>query len=359
VSGSPSPKASPTPNALTAPSSGDPRVTILGAGSWGTALAAVLARAGRSVCLWTIEDEVVADLNQRHRNTKYLPGIELPAAVSAHRDSAAALAGAQFVVWALPMAVLRPVALQVSSQVAPAWAPGGAAGPVHVSLAKGLEKATHRRPTQVLHEVFPTGRIAALLGPSHAEEVARGVPTTVAACADDPATARDVQALFHGERFRVYTNDDLPGSEYGTALKNVIAVAAGISDGLGFGDNTKGALVTRGLAEMSRLGIALGGRRETFFGLTGLGDLVTTAFSRWSRNRHVGEELGRGLPLATILGSMTQVAEGVPTSRVALELARERNVEVPIIEQVTAVLFEDKSPRDALLDLLARDARRE
>jgi glycerol-3-phosphate dehydrogenase (NAD(P)+) len=277
--------------------------------------------------------------------------VELPPGARATTDLAAALAGAEFVVWAVPVAVLRDVALQVSSQLPP--------GAVLVSLAKGLERGTHARPTQVLREALPGKPVAALLGPSHAEEVARGVPTTVAACSDEAATAGATQALFHAERFRVYTNDDLPGSEYGTALKNVIAVAAGISDGLGFGDNTKGALVTRGLAEMSRLGVALGGRKETFFGLTGLGDLVTTAFSRWSRNRHVGEELGRGVPLATVLGSMTQVAEGVPTSRVALELARDRNVDVPIIEQVTAVLFESKSPRDALLDLLARDPRRE
>jgi len=327
------------------------RVAILGGGSWGTAIACVLARAGHPTTIWTVEPDVAQDLSQNRRNSKYLPDVELPLGAAAHTDSAAALAGAEFVVWAVPVAVLRPVALQVSSQL-----PSGAA---LVSLAKGLERGTHARPTQVLREALPGKPVAALLGPSHAEEVARGVPTTVAACSDDPETARATQALFHGERFRVYTNDDVPGSEYGTALKNVIAIAAGISDGLGFGDNTKGALVTRGLAEMSRLGVALGGRKETFFGLTGLGDLVTTAFSRWSRNRHVGEELGRGVPLATVLGSMTQVAEGVPTSRVALELARDRNVEVPIIEQVTAVLFESKSPRDALLDLLARDPRRE
>jgi len=327
------------------------RVTILGGGSWGTAIAAVLARGGHQASIWTVEPDVALDLRQNRRNSKYLPDVELPPGAEAHTDLAVALEGAEFVVWAVPVAVLRSVALQVSSQLPP--------GAVVVSLAKGLERGTHARPTQVLREALPGLPVAALLGPSHAEEVARGVPTTVAACSDDAACARATQALFHGERFRVYTNDDLPGSEYGTALKNVIAVAAGISDGLGFGDNTKGALVTRGLAEMSRLGVALGGRKETFFGLTGLGDLVTTAFSRWSRNRHVGEELGRGVPLATVLGSMTQVAEGVPTSRVALELAQDRKVDVPIIEQVTAVLFESKPPRDALLDLLARDPRRE
>jgi len=326
-------------------------ITVLGAGSWGTALAAVLARGGRRVRLWTVEPEVAADIWSQGKNSKYLPDIDLPSGIEAFLEAPRALAEAGCVVWALPVPVLREAAEKVGPLV-PEQA-------IHVSVAKGLEKDTHRRPTQVLAEVFPRGAIAALLGPSHAEEVAAGVPTTVAACSDDAATASSVQTLFHGDRFRVYTNDDLAGSEYGTALKNVIALAAGISDGLGFGDNTKGALVTRGLAEMSRLGVALGGRRETFFGLTGLGDLVTTAFSRWSRNRHVGEELGRGRELAAILGSMTQVAEGVPTSRAALELARERSVDVPIIEQVVAVLFEGKSPRAALLDLLARDPRRE
>ena len=326
-------------------------VTILGGGSWGTALAIVLARGGRKVRLWTVEPQVVADIRDRRRNSKYLPDKELPAGIEGFLEAPQALHQAGSVVWALPVPVLREVAAQVASAV-----PRQAA---LVSVAKGLEQVTHRRPTQVLEEIFPGRELVALLGPSHAEEVAAGVPTTVAACASDPAAAAAVQALFHGDRFRVYTNDDVAGSEYGTALKNVIAVAAGISDGLGFGDNTKGALVTRGLAEMSRLGVALGGRRETFFGLTGLGDLVTTAFSRFSRNRHVGEELGRGRELTAVLGSMTQVAEGIPTSRVALELARERNVEVPIIEQVVAVLFEGKSPRAALLDLLARDPRRE
>jgi glycerol-3-phosphate dehydrogenase (NAD(P)+) len=327
------------------------RVAVLGAGSWGTALGALLVKGGADTVLWTVEAEVAERITKAHENPKYLPGIPLPAPLRATSDARQALAGAGAVVWAIPLRYLREVAERVAAEVPPAAA--------CVSVAKGLEPGTRLRPTQILAETVPGRPVAALLGPSLAEEVARGVPTSVAACAADLEVARRVQRLFHADSVRVYTNDDPVGAEYAAALKNVMAVAAGLSDGLGFGDNTKGALVTRGLAEMSRLGIALGGRRETFFGLTGVGDLVTTSFSRKSRNRHVGEQVGRGRALDAVLGEMTQVAEGVPASRVALELARERDVEVPIIEQVVAVLFEGKSPRAALMDLLARDPRRE
>jgi len=230
---------------------------------------------------------------------------------------------------------------------------------VLVSLAKGFELGTLARPTQILEDTVAGHPVAALLGPSHAEEVTRGLPTVVSACSPDEGTAERVQRLFHGERFRVYRNTDLLGAECATALKNVMAVAAGISDGLGYGDNTKGALLTRGLAEMSRLGVGLGGRHETFYGLTGVGDLVTTSFSRYSRNRHVGEEIGKGRPLSSVLEKMTQVAEGVPTSTAAREIAREAGIEVPITEQVAAVLFEDKPPREAMMDLMARVPRPE
>lgn len=324
---------------------------VIGAGAWGTALAALLARDGGPVLAWTPESDVAAAITRDHENLKYLPGIRLPDAVRATDEVEKGLGEAPVVVWAVPTQALASVARRFSSVLSP--------GALFVSAAKGLEQETHLRPSQVLERALPGHALAALLGPSHAEEVARGVPTSVVASAADPEVARRVQGLFHGESFRVYANDDLPGSEYATALKNVIAVAAGISDGLGFGDNTKGALVTRGLAEISRLGTALGGRRETFFGLTGVGDLVTTAFSRFSRNRHVGEQVGKGRSLEAVLGEMTQVAEGVTTSKAAVELARERGIDVPIMEQVVAVLFEGKQPRKALLDLLARDPRRE
>jgi glycerol-3-phosphate dehydrogenase (NAD(P)+) len=327
------------------------KVAVLGAGSWGTTLGALLAQGGAETTLWTVEAAVAERIASAHENPKYLPGIPLPEPLRATTDARRALAGAEAAVWAIPLRYLREVAERVAGDV-PAEA-------ICVSVAKGLEPGTRLRPTEILARTVPGRALAALLGPSLAEEVARGVPTSVAACAADLEVARAVQRLFHVASVRVYTNDDPVGAEYGAALKNIMAVAAGLSDGLGYGDNTKGALVTRGLAEMSRLGVALGGRRETFFGLTGVGDLVTTCSSPKSRNRHVGEQVGRGRPLGAVLGEMTQVAEGVPASRVALELARARGVEVPIIEQVVAVLFEGKSPRAALLDLLARDPRRE
>jgi glycerol-3-phosphate dehydrogenase (NAD(P)+) len=327
------------------------RIAVLGLGAWGTAVSIMLVRAGHSVTAWTVEEPVAREINEWRSNGKYLPGIDTPPQLQATLEAGEALAGAEFVIWALPTQVLRSVGAGVGQFVPPEA--------VMVSLAKGFELKSHARPTEVLEQTVPACTAAALLGPSHAEEVARGVPTVVAACSPDENIAQRLQDLFHSESFRVYRNTDLLGAECATALKNIMAVAAGISDGLGYGDNTKGALLTRGLAEMSRLGVALGGRRETFYGLTGAGDLVTTSFSRHSRNRHVGEEIGKGRPLATVLEEMDQVAEGVPTSRAALEMARELDIDVPITEQVVAVLFEDKPPREAMLDLMARQPRPE
>ena len=329
-------------------------VAIIGAGSWGTALAALLGRDGIPVRLWARRPEMAQSLRLRRENQQYLPGIALGENVEPHEDLAAALDGAETVVLAVPSRGMRETARALRPNLAPQHC--------IISAAKGLEHDTGLRMTQVIAAEIPEpwgGCPACLSGPNLAAEVAAGIATTsVIACADTDL-GRRAQQLFMRPTFRVYTNPDVVGVELGGALKNVIGIGAGINDGLGFGDNTKAALVTRGLAEMSRLGIALGGRRETFFGLTGVGDLVTTSFSRKSRNRHVGEQVGRGRALDAVLGEMTQVAEGVPASRVALELARERDVEVPIIEQVVAVLFEGKSPRAALMDLLARDPRRE
>jgi glycerol-3-phosphate dehydrogenase (NAD(P)+) len=229
---------------------------------------------------------------------------------------------------------------------------------VPVCASKGLELGTLRRLSEVLTESLGDVAPVMLTGPSHAEEVARGIPTTVVAASFDEGRARDVQTLFSTPRFRVYTNADVIGCEFGGALKNVIAIAAGVCDGLGFGDNTKGALLTRGLAEMSRLGMAMGARRETFSGLTGMGDLIATAMSRHSRNRHVGERLGRGETLEQVLGAMVMVAEGVTTARAARDLGRRHGVELPIIEQVCA-LFEGRDPQSALMALMTRDLKPE
>lgn len=327
------------------------RVGIVGFGAWGTAIAAHLGRAGHTVAAYTPESDVVAAVAAEGANRKYLTECRLPQSVRVTGDPAAALDGASFVLWAVPTQALDAAARELGPRV-----PRDA---IVVSLVKGFERGTHRRPSEILHAHLPGHPLVALLGPSHAEEVALGYPTVVAACSDAAEAAAAAQALFHGETFRVYRNDDVVGAECGAALKNVIAIAAGMSDGLGFGDNAKGALLTRGLAEMSRLGVALGGRRETFFGLTGLGDLVTTCFSRHSRNRHVGEELGRGRPIADVLHGMTQVAEGIPTSEAALELATTLGVPVPITEQVVAVVQQGKAPSAAWRDLMARDPRAE
>lgn len=327
------------------------RVAVLGFGAWGTAVAALLAEAGHAVRAWTIEAEVVAGVDRERRNSKYLPDCPLPPGLEVTSDAARVLREATVILWALPTQHLRSAANRLRAEFPP--------GALHVSLAKGFETGSRLRPTAVLTEELTLPRCAALLGPSHAEEVARRQPTLVAACAEESPVAERVQQLFHGERFRVYRNDDVIGAECGAALKNVIAIAAGIADGLGFGDNAKGALVTRGLGELSRLGAALGGRQETFFGLTGLGDLITTCFSRHSRNRRVGEEMARGRVLEVVLRDLGQVAEGVETSRVALELAHGAQVPVPITEQVVAVLFEGKTPGAALEDLMARDPRAE
>jgi len=228
-----------------------------------------------------------------------------------------------------------------------------------VCASKGLELGSLQRLTEVLAESTGQLDVVALIGPSHAEEVSRGIPSSVVAASRDEARAQAVQVLCSTARFRVYTNDDVAGCEYGAALKNVISIAAGVCDGLGFGDNTKGALLTRGLAEIARLGVAMGGRRETFFGLTGMGDLIATAMSRHSRNRHVGERIGRGESLESVLGQMVMVAEGVNTARAARELGQRHGVELPITDQVCAMLFEHRAPVEAMQALMSRDLKRE
>ncbi len=326
------------------------QVAILGAGSWGTALAVLLVDAGHQVRLWDHDRPQLARLKQDRENRKFLPGIALPTGIKVQPELESALAATDACTFAVPSHALRSVALQVmKTGHKPLW----------VCATKGLELATLARPTRILAETLSDSDPVALVGPSHAEEVSRGVPTSVVAAAENEPRAREVQRLFSTARFRVYTNTDVAGCEYGAALKNVIAIAAGVCDGLGYGDNTKGALLTRGLAEIARLGVALGGRRETFFGLTGMGDLVTTAISRHSRNRGLGERLGRGESLDHVTGSMVMVAEGVNTAQAALESARRHGVDLPITEQVCAILIEGKSPRQALESLMTRELKSE
>jgi glycerol-3-phosphate dehydrogenase (NAD(P)+) len=325
------------------------RVAVLGAGSFGTTLAIHLSEAGHDVRLWGRDPASLARLERERENRKFLPGIVLPVGVKVQAELERALEAAEFQLFVVPSQATRSVARQVAAT--------GARG-VPICASKGLELGTLRRLSEVLIESLGDPAPVTLTGPSHAEEVARGIPTTVVAASADEGRARDVQVLCSTPRFRVYTNSDVVGCEYGGALKNVIAIAAGVCDGLGFGDNTKGALLTRGLAEMARLGEFMGAKRETFSGLTGMGDLIATAMSRHSRNRHVGERLGRGEQIEQILGAMVMVAEGVHTARAARDLGRQRGVELPITEQVCA-LFEGRDPQTALMALMTRDLKRE
>jgi glycerol-3-phosphate dehydrogenase (NAD(P)+) len=327
------------------------RVAVLGAGSWGTTLAIHLANAGHEAVLWGNEPEELARIDALRENRKFLPSILLPDGVKVQPQLEGALAGCGFALFVVPSQAVREVARRVAAT--------GIVVACSISASKGFELGTRERLSQVIAESLPGAKVVVLTGPSHAEEVSRGIPTSVVSASRDVAAAVAVQELLATPTFRVYTNSDVIGCEVAAGVKNVIAIAAGVCDGVGFGDNTKGALLTRGLAEISRLGAAMGGRRETFFGLAGMGDLIATAMSRHSRNRYLGERLGRGEKLAAVLESMTMVAEGVPAARAANELGRRYGVELPITEQVCALLFEDRSPREALQALMTRDLRSE
>jgi len=326
-------------------------VAVLGAGSWGTTLAIHLAEAGHTARLWSHDPSELTAIARDGENRKFLPGIVVPGGVKVQPELEAALGGADLTLFVVPSQALRAVGMrvgQVSSRPR-----------LDVCASKGLELGSMKRMSEILAETLGDKDPVVLTGPSHAEEVSRHIPTTVVAAARDEARAREVQVLFSSASFRVYTNDDVAGCEYGAALKNVIAIAAGVCDGVGFGDNTKGALLTRGLSEIARLGTAMGGRRETFYGLAGMGDLIATATSRHSRNRLVGERLGRGETLDAVLDSMVMVAEGVQTARAARDLGRTRGLELPITEQVCAMLFEKRRPREALERLMTRDLKSE
>lgn len=303
------------------------RITVLGAGAWGTALAKILQENGNDVTLWDKDGELLQHV-QRGKNEKYLPGVALPTDWKTEPDFAKAIGGAECVVIAIPSEFFRQVAAKLKNSPA-----------IFVSVTKGIEFETGETMSRILREQAPADRVAALSGPSFAREVALGIPTAVVCASESDATAKTVQGLFHRPEFRIYRSTDILGVEYGGALKNVIAIAAGVSDGLGFGDNTKAGLVTRALSEMRRLGLACGAQAETFSGLSGLGDLMLTCFSRQSRNRDLGERLGRGETIQAIVASHPKLAEGYPTARSAHKLAQKEKISVPII---------DESPRDAL-----------
>ncbi len=329
------------------------RVAVVGAGSWGTAVAALLTT-NADVTLWAREPELADSIEREHENARYLPGIPLPTQLHASGDLIAVCHDADVVVLGVPSHGLRGVL----SDAAPAISPDT---PI-VNLAKGVEQGTGMRMTGVVADVLPehrVDRIGVLTGPNLAREVAEGQPAASVIAMVDADTAADLQGLFMTTTFRVYTNPDVVGCEIAGALKNVIAIAAGIAAGLGYGDNTKAALITRGLAELARLGVALGGDPLTFSGLAGMGDLVATCTSEKSRNRSVGVELGRGRPLADIVSEMNMVAEGVKSTAAVLELAAQHDVEMPIAAMVGAVLYDGRHPADLVPTLMLREAKSE
>ncbi len=326
------------------------RCAVIGAGAWGTALADRLARNSHQVCVWAYESDVVESINASHTN-RFLPGVRLDGAVRASGRIGDAVRDAECIVMVAPSHVTRAVAEAARAHVPP--------GALVVVASKGIEQHTLARMTEVVGSVFETETPVALIGPSFAAEVVRGQPTAVVAASTDRSAAEFVQAAFHSPVFRVYTVHDVVGAELGGAVKNVMAIATGVCEGLDLGFNARAALITRGLAEMTRLGIALGAERETFAGLAGLGDLVLTCTGSLSRNRALGVEIGRGKSLDEALAGRQTVAEGVITTRSVQALSARAGVRMPIVDAVFSVLFDGASPRDAMTDLIHRDPRPE
>jgi glycerol-3-phosphate dehydrogenase (NAD(P)+) len=324
---------------------------ILGAGSWGTALAWLWGKDGGRVSLWGHNIDRVSRMQKTRENNVYLPGIKLPETVSITSELPDC-AGADLIVFVTPSTALRGIATRLRKVNSNPDA-------VLLSCTKGIEHVTGMRMSQILHETFPKHRIAVLSGPNLAVEIAQSLPTATVIACDDVDCAASLQSVLGSPRFRIYTSRDVVSVELGGALKNVFAIAAGISDGLGLGDNSRAALVTRSLAELVRLGVAMGGNVNAFYGLSGAGDLVLTCYSERSRNHTVGQRLGRGEPLIQITADMKAVAEGIPTARSAWECARRLSIVTPIIDQVYAVLYEQKKPTAALEELLSREQKPE
>jgi glycerol-3-phosphate dehydrogenase (NAD(P)+) len=328
------------------------RFAILGSGAWGTAIALVLAESPEhTVSLWSARPEQAASWHSLRENVRLLPGVAIPPSVRLTCNLAEAVADADLLIAAIPTVHLRRTLERI--------APTIPRGVPLLSLVKGLEQHTFRRPTEIAREVLGERSVAVLSGPSHAEEVARGLPTTLVAASEDLRLAQWVQQSFSTQRFRVYTNLDLVGVELAGALKNVIGIAAGINDGLGLGDNAKSALLTRGLAEMARFAVALGAEAQTFWGLAGMGDLITTCISRHGRNRAVGERLARGEKLTAIQASTATVAEGIFTASSVYEKSRQMGIPMPISTEIYRILYEHKEPRLAVTDLMVRQLRSE
>ncbi|MBP5285937.1 MAG: NAD(P)-dependent glycerol-3-phosphate dehydrogenase [Kiritimatiellae bacterium] len=327
------------------------KIAVLGDGGWGTANAIMLAGYGNDVTLWGAFPDYVEEMKRTRRNDKFLKGVELPPNLKLTADREEAVKGAEIVVLAPPSKYFAAVAESFKGLVGEDM--------LVVSLTKGLCEKTHRRMTQLAKEILGIGTVVALAGPTHAEEVGRGIPTTIVAACEDEEKARIVQRVWSGPYFRVYTSSDPVGVEIGGAVKNVIAIAVGCSDGMGFGDNTRAALITRGLAEMKRFVVAYGGKPETLSGLAGIGDLIVTCTSVHSRNHNVGERLGKGEKIDDILASMQMVAEGVWNSKTVHELAAGLGVEMPICDLVYAMCYGDFDAKDALKSIMGRELKSE
>lgn len=330
------------------------RIAILGAGNWGTTIGLLLAEKGIDVTLWEFFQERAEGLKSDRENRRFLPGFTFPSNLVVTSSLKEAVSGKEMIVIALPSHTVRSVVEKLRDCIE--------GEPLLISVVKGIERETLKRISTVIEDNLPSifkGRTVVLSGPSIANEVARKFPTTVVAANENRNFCEKVQEILSAESFRVYTNVDIVGVELGGAVKNVIVIAAGISDGMGLGANTKGALLTRGLAEIKRLGLKLGAKEKTFSGLSGIGDLITTAFSKHSRNRFVGEELGKGRKLDQILDGMVMVAEGVKTTKSVMRLAEKYKVDMPITTEVYNVLFEEKSPEKGVSDLMTRELKRE
>jgi glycerol-3-phosphate dehydrogenase (NAD(P)+) len=324
---------------------------IIGAGGWGTALAVLWSKRGNPITLWGNDAARTARLRETRENAEYLPGVRVPEPVAVTSDISDCTR-ADLIVFVTPSVALRSVASRLH-------AAGLGRGAILLSCTKGIEHGSGKRMTEVLSEIFPDNTVAVLSGPNLAVEVSRDLPTAAVLGCRNSECAEELQSYLGGERFRIYSSDETIGIELGGALKNVFAIAAGASDGFGLGDNSKAALVTRGLAELLRLGTAMGGNPRTFYGLSGAGDLIATCFSQLSRNRRVGERLGRGETLDQISASTHMIAEGVPTAKSAYECARRLQIETPIIDQIYSVVYEGKRPADAMQALLGRDQKAE
>ncbi len=323
------------------------KISVIGAGSWGTALAVLLDGNGHEVTLWSFLESEVTMLKEEREQKDKLPGIKISEKMHITKDLEEAITDKDVVVLAVPSTVIRSSAAKCAAYAK--------AGQVFVNVSKGIEESSLLSMTEVISEEIPQANVAVLSGPSHAEEVGRGIPTTIVVGAKDQQTAQYLQNIFMSEKFRVYISSDMVGIELGGALKNVVALAAGIADGLGYGDNTKAALITRGIAEISRLGLAMGGKYETFCGLTGIGDLIVTCASKHSRNRRAGVLIGQGYSYTEAMDEVKMVVEGVYSAKAALALGRKYQVSLPIIEKVNEVLFEGLSAADAVKELMIRD----